>query len=74
MSDKVEYKVDYMIVVHREPSGYPEEQSFNVVTGCIDKQYTLEGWRGYRKLEEAILDDIKEEFIDKVEKEHGGYL
>lgn len=74
MSNYVEYKADYMIAVHRAPDDYPEEQEFVVVKGCIDKQYALEGWSGDRKLQETILDDIKEEFVDKVEKEHWGHI
>ena len=74
MSDNVEFKVDYMIAVHRSPDDYPEEQEFTVIQGCIDKQYVYSGWEDKRKLQESILNDIKEEFIDKMEKEHGGYL
>lgn len=75
--EQADYRIDYMVVVHRSPDGWPEEQAMCVVTGSIEDTYNFEndfknGQSGLRKI---ISNEVSREVFSKLREKFkkGGF-
>lgn len=69
------FRIDYMVAVHAKPDGWPEEQSFKVVNGHIEKMYDYDYdfKNNQKELNDKIVDDIKRDVFEKISKNDDGW-